>query len=262
MKNKIAGWARKGILAGAIALGALGYNANAGENDRLLHPRQEYIRNVLEDIELDAGIDFGFGFGVGKVKTDKNISLVPIHEEDGGEERGGVRVKPCSTELLQLRTGPYVSLGTDNVRLKTGIEGRLNLGSEMSVRELQPLPYPYESYGAISLEQDIMGFMPKAALEFEFEDIIFGVESGLPYSGFSYRAWHERYNREQTIAKDEWSGFGKMFGIYLGGKVDDTLSGHVKISREWYNPEFDGIEGKGRADIDEWIVSFGIDWRF
>lgn len=206
VKERLGRCIKAGLAAGAIALGSLGYSADAGAEDT-----------------FENRIESGFRIGEGSVKNDLNCEkrTVYIHPDDGGKERGGVVM-----DINELSDGGTVSLycegstGLEWLRLKAGIEGRLNSFS-VEDKGLQPLPPPYESYGWAEFSEDSLSWMPYVGAELRWNvtddfSLYAGANRGWVESGFTYKSGHERYCQVNTDFSEHDRVWGNNYTFYIG----------------------------------------------
>lgn len=250
MTNKIAGWARKGILAGAIALGGLGAGCAS-----------------IQDAGIVNGTDIGYRLGGGVLKNNlsREDRTVYVHPADGGKEKGGVLMSVNRVSGAGLSIFGEETTGPRWLRLKAGIEGRINSFSGED-REDQPLPSPYHSIGWATFSEDSFSWMPYVGVELrtDLDDfaVFLGVNRGWPESGFEFRKGDQRYGIDNTEFSDSWRGYGNSYTVYLGagtnGKGDGFLGDiYLSWTRDDWNTDI-----CGGTKVKKDFIAFGMGMRF
>ena len=214
MLEKIVRTARNLLLLGALAVA--GCSAYAPIKDSNILPSDK----VKTGICWRASSDY-----VGWTPhASREQRTVPIHPADGGPSRGQATTPNYYGCPLRPRFGIAGSLGTDEFRVKIGLDNMFNMGIMAGKKQDLPDP-PYESYAFSKLSPDLITFRPFIGIEAEVLDtLLIGTELGITYSSFSLSKGHYRWDDYETIEKYSLgSGLGIFTGIKLALKVDDNL---------------------------------------
>ena len=214
----------------------------------------------------EIGCRLGFEFSDSKSDIG-SLSKIPIHEKDGGEERGCVYVNP-TFDATRFIVGVENSFGTKKMRVKFGGDIKHVNGTFESKRNwrLQPLPSPYESYGYAYIFQDSKIYQPYLGLDYNYNilDYFFTLsfEYGTPISEFSFEKGHHRYNKHDPILRDSWSGNGESYKVKI--VYNNINFEHSEFSslrnigfiyaRENFDSKFGDISTKIKTDMYSFLL--------
>ncbi len=228
------------LLAGAMTVGGCSMYSTMEREARYGYPYREI------------GMRSGAFFGAMDTDLSREKRKVSIHTDDEGSS-GGEVVMSRYLSTFSLVMGLEWSEGTDDLRFKTGVDGKFGLIYRNTEKPDLPEPEPYESYGCA--EGNFFTLSPFVGLDTEIHGIGLGLELGLPFTKGKYEVRHYRYDRDdEPIAKYSWEDFGKSINIRLGQYPrDGIIDGYgIVYSFEQYDTRLGGE----RANIDMHGISF------
>lgn len=199
--------------------------------------------NLAEASKKDINFNLDVGGGINltqyTVKGDE-IQTIPFHPDDGGVERGStlaeIKNEPGFNATIHLGG----SVGTENFKLKGGIEGRIHPDVLIEKRKREDLPLPYESYASTVLDLNRFGSSPYIGIEANFGDWFLSAEQSFPKLKGEIITTQERYNQKNIINRYDFNSRGNGTKFALG--VED---GESSLGVYFNNEKFDiGNENK------------------
>lgn len=213
-------------------------------------------KRLYNQVYFEYGARPGMEIARSEFNLSKERQTIPIHPDDGDPSQGSVAVKGFDEDYFRLNIGLEGSIIiADYLRLKTGGDIKFGFGGEDDKMKLQPLPPPYQSYGGITFSRHCLTSVPFIGLSINLGDKLkCDVEVGCPYTRYSVKRWHHRYNSKEPIDKYSWQGFGESLNVNLGYKFDNVSFG-LGYGIEKYR-------GKGAKMKTENIHGWLFHWKF
>jgi hypothetical protein len=181
-----------------------------------------------EEMYSEAGARLNLIYAPVKVNLSKEKRTIPVHPDDGGASKGGVVInlnEVDAASTVRANLGLEGSIGTEYIRFKAGGDIKLN-PQGVEHRELQPLPFPYESYGCARLTSETLTFAPFIGVDVKLKNNWrFGIELGAPYDCYRVEKWHYRFDQNELTEKDSWRGYGTSFRVMVSYGSDDVFIG-------------------------------------
>ncbi|MBD3309830.1 hypothetical protein GF351_01280 [Candidatus Woesearchaeota archaeon] len=213
-------------------------------------------------VSARAGIRGGISLNIMETDIPEEARTVHVHPADGGPERGKVVMPNQDQWFLNLGLGIESSIGTDYLRLKGGIDGRLNpvQASDTLEKEWQDLPPPYKSGAYSFLESDLFSPIPFVGVEATvFDRLSLLFEYGWPQQQFEYHAGHDRFGIywPVTVARSDPSGQSMTAAIYyhIKDKFEDPYIG-ITFTREKFDFKDLGTE----IDVQRYALFLGANF--
>jgi hypothetical protein len=230
--------------------------------------------NLFSEINVRTGSELG----VLEPKLSSEQRFVPIHDRDGGPERGGRHLSIDSKfEIACYKLGLYGSYGNKKTRLNIGADAKLsssfpfhhNLkngypkenvkGDGLADIKLQNLPRPYESYAYGQFRRkDNVSLEPFIGIEqVVLGDFLVTFELGIPQSSFSYEKGHWRWNRFEAIERNSWEGTGIRYGLNFQKKLDYSETKGISMGYEQYDAKL----GDNKTKINYYTLKLKANFK-
>ena len=210
------------------------------------------------------------------VNLGKKIQTTPVHPDDSSFLSGETTTDVGGTGSVGLKYSLEGSIG--NEWLRGFVKGALRYNALSSQDEYKRGIYDTKqqesdtrhpssgSFVFTHLDVGLLTFIPSAGLEAKLsEKFLLSAEYGFPYMGFEARSGHDRFGAWQTVQKDSWDGFGRMWGLNLTyipeserDWTGDKWSFNVYYMQEKYTPNFAGEDAK----IQTGVFGLGLVHKF
>lgn len=204
------------------------------------------------------------------------IQTTPVHPDDGGPLAGQATTNITTyiayvwsdpeerpSAMLFLSGGLEGSIGTETVRLRTGVDVRSLLDSEIEdyrrgIFDVEHQPIPFDSY-AFTQFVPHTATIPFVGIETTISDTVFlSFDVGFPRSRFHVSSGHDRYGVWAVTQTASWEGYGRSYTI-RAGIVDEYIGAFsLSVTKEEYDMQFAG-EGASLSSIH---VAFECRYRF
>ncbi len=217
------------VLAAAVSLG----------QGCAVTPSREY-----NSIALRSGLETS----VYSIDIGEKVQTTPTHPDDS------IQPTETSAKLSShygngVRLGLENSYGNDDYRLGIGWDTRYVFcrdgGRLEMLAEKRQETNGSESYAFTRLTPMKFGHALFVRGEKKvYGNIRLGAEVGFPYSGFTVESGRDRYGKWETLRKERWSGFGRLFRLTLDAGLSERYIMSFSAGFESFEPDFGGESGR------------------